>query len=50
MAVTGLIKGTAGSGGSTPAEYRETGDSSPYVGVGYLRVRRKAGVTSYVAY
>lgn len=50
VAVTGLIEGTAGSGGSTPAEYRETGDSSPYVGVGYLRVRRKAGVTSYVAY
>ena len=38
VAVTGLVEGTAGSGGRTPAEYRETGDASPYVGVGYLRV------------
>lgn len=45
--VTGLVAGTA-SGSVT--EYREVGDAAPYVGVGYLRVRRKAGVTSYVAY
>lgn len=45
--VTGLVAGTASG---TATEYREVGDAAPYVGVGYLRVRRKAGVTSYVAY
>ena len=31
-------------------EYDETGDSAPYIGLGYIRVRRFKGVTSYVAY
>lgn len=33
-----------------PDVYHETGDPSPYIGFGYLRVRRLNGVTSYVAY
>lgn len=31
-------------------EYDELGEADPYVGVGYIRVRRFKGVTSYVAY
>lgn len=31
-------------------EYRETGTPSPYGGVGYIRVRRYKGKTSYLAY
>lgn len=31
-------------------EYEELGEASPYVGIGYIRVRRLKGVTSYVAY
>lgn len=48
VAVAGLVEEEAEDAG--PKVYRETGDASPYVGVGYMRVRRKAGVTSYVAY
>jgi hypothetical protein len=33
--------------GSTTGQYIETGDSSPELGVGYIRVRRLNGVTSY---
>lgn len=47
--VLGLVK-QAPEGETGPTVYRETGESSPYGGVGYLRVRRKANKTSYVAY
>ena len=30
--------------------YHETGESAPYVGTGYIRVRRKDNKTSYIAY
>lgn len=30
--------------------YSETGDPTPYGGLGYIRVRKRKGVTSYVAY
>lgn len=33
--------------GSTTGQYIETGDSSPELGVGYIRVRRLNGETSY---
>lgn len=35
---------------TTEDEYDEVGESSPYIGIGYIRVRRYKGVTSYVAY
>ena len=35
---------------NTDGEYEELGEASPYVGIGYIRVRRLKGVTSYVAY
>ena len=41
----GLQEKTAG----TVTEYRDTDASAPYVGVGYIRVRRKNGVTAYQA-
>lgn len=31
-------------------EYEELGEASPYIGIGYIRVRRFKNVTSYVAY
>lgn len=31
-------------------EYDELGEASPYIGIGYIRVRRFKGETSYVAY
>ncbi len=30
--------------------YHETGESAPYVGTGYIRVRRKDNKTNYIAY
>lgn len=35
--------------GETEGQYLETGESSPEMGVGYIRVRRLRGVTSYQA-
>lgn len=40
-----LVKKTAGSPAVTT--YYESDASAKYVGIGYMRVRRKAGVTSY---
>lgn len=40
---------TSGSGAAETTEYETTSESAPYVGFGYLRVRRKNGVTSYQA-
>lgn len=42
----GLVK----SGEADQEVYEDTGDAGRNVGVGYLRVRRKDGKTSYVAY
>lgn len=39
----GLVEKTSGS----DTEYHETDASAPYVGVGYIRVRRKDGETKY---
>ena len=38
---------TTGTGASATTEYWTTEEAAPYVGVGYLRVRKKSGVTSY---
>lgn len=35
---------------TTDNEYDEVGEASPYIGIGYIRVRRYMGETSYVAY
>lgn len=35
---------------SGPDVYHENGDPSPYIGLGYYRVRRYKGVETYVAY
>lgn len=45
----GLKEKTIGSGDSASTEYVDTDVAAPYVGVGYIRVRRKNGVTSYQA-
>lgn len=34
---------------TAPTEYETTDEAAPYVGCGYIRVRRKSGVTSYQA-
>lgn len=36
--------------GEGTGEYEDNGDASPYGGFGYLRVRRKDNVTTFVAY
>lgn len=46
VTAVGVVK----DGDGEAAQYREVGEAAPYGGVGYMRVRRKAGVTSYVAY
>ena len=46
--VLGLVKKTAGTNPAVDTYY-DTDASAPYVGFGYIRVRRKAGVTSYQA-
>lgn len=46
--VLGLVKKTTGSN-PTVDTYYDTDASAPYVGFGYIRVRRKSGVTSYEA-
>lgn len=38
------------SGTKSPAIYHESGEATPYVGLGYYRVKRLRGVESYVAY
>ena len=40
-----VVQGESGA----PAVYYETGNSAPNVGFGYIRVRRRHGVTSYQA-
>ena len=41
------LKETDGGEGSATKEYLDTDDSAPYVGMGYIRVRRKNGKTSF---
>lgn len=43
----GLKEVSVGSGTSATTEYHDTDESAPYVGIGYIRVRRKNGVTAY---
>lgn len=38
-----------GTGSGSPKEYETSEKAAPYVGVGYIRVRRKNGETSYQA-
>lgn len=38
------------SGTGNASVYRETDDPAPYVGYGYIRVKKKAGVRSYKAF
>lgn len=45
----GVVKETTGSGTSAVDTYFDNDKGAPVVGVGYIRVRRKAGVTSYQA-
>lgn len=45
--VLGLVEKTIGSGQEAAKEYIETDASAPYVGTGYIRVRKKNGVVSY---
>lgn len=45
----GVVKETAGSGTSAVDTYFDNDQGAPVVGVGYIRVRRLAGVTSYQA-
>lgn len=45
----GVVKETTGSGTSAVDTYFDNDQGAPVVGVGYIRVRRKAGVTSYQA-
>lgn len=49
LAMLGMIE-EAGEEGSTGKVRREVGDATPYGGFGYVRVKRKGGVTSYRAY
>jgi len=43
----GLVKKSTGSGQSSVDTYYDTDASAPYVGLGYIRVRRLDGVTKY---
>lgn len=45
--VRAYLLGDATEGTGTDLAYIETDDAAPYVGVGYIRVRRKNGETSY---
>lgn len=40
---------TVTSGNTSSTEYETNDAAAPYVGIGYMRVRRKAGVTTYQA-
>lgn len=43
----GLKEITVGTSPNTTTEYEQSAAASPYVGFGYIRVRRKNGVTTY---
>lgn len=45
----GLVKKTTGTGTAAVDTYYDTDAAAPYVGFGYIRVRRLAGVTKYEA-
>lgn len=47
--VLGEEEVTTGTGNSATKEYWTTEEAAPYVGIGYVRVRRKSGTTSYEA-
>lgn len=48
-AVRTQLLGLVTEGENAAQQYLDTDASAPYVGVGYIRVRRKAGVTSFQA-
>ena len=45
-----MLLGDVKEGEAGEESYHETGVSAPYVGSGYIRVRRKDNKTSYIAY
>ena len=45
-----MLLGDKKEGDAGEEVYHETGESAPYVGAGYIRVRRKDNKTSYIAY
>ena len=45
----GLVKKTTGTGTAAVDTYYDTDAAAPYVGLGYIRVRRLDGVTKYEA-
>ena len=45
-----MMLGDVKEGEAGEETYHETGESAPYVGTGYIRVRRKDNKTSYIAY
>lgn len=47
--VRSVLLGEVQAGTQQQAVYREVADSSPYVGFGYIRVRRKNGATKFQA-
>lgn len=47
LAMLGMVEDTSTEGSKVR---REVGDATPYGGFGYVRVKRKGGVTSYRAY
>lgn len=49
LATLGIVK-QQDADGEGVTEYRETGEATPYMGVGYIRVRRKKGKTTYEAF
>lgn len=45
----GEVEVTVGTGNDATTEYETSDAAAPYVGVGYIRVRRKSGTTTYQA-
>ena len=45
-----MLLGDVKEGEAGEETYHETGESAPYVGTGYIRVRRKDNKTSYITY
>ena len=45
-----MLLGDKKEGDAGEEVYHETGESAPYVGAGYIRVRRKDNKTSYIVY
>ena len=45
-----MMLGDVKEGDAGEEVYHETGESAPYVGTGYIRVRRKENKTNYIAY